>query len=177
MSFLMVRNLATAACEARRCAQETAERGVDQVAVAAEYDHGDPQDREGDQWSVVLVVPLVRYHFGPSTERGNEVHDDTPSAAEESFRLGERRRRDPVIRAFSRERLGRLSMRRSVTPCRPALVNQDRPRRTRRDLKSRTPSTGLGHPSASHQRRRRSKNSRSSAALSPASTPPTVSTR
>jgi hypothetical protein len=44
-------------------------------------------------------------------------------------------------------------------------------------ISSRTPSTGLGHPSASHPCRRLSKNPRSSAALSAASTPPTASTR
>src|SRR3970040_449738 len=42
-------------------------------------------------------------------------------------------------------------------------------------ISSRTPSTGLGHPSANRHRRRLSKNPRSSVALSAASTPPTPS--
>ena len=44
-------------------------------------------------------------------------------------------------------------------------------------ISSRTPSTGLGHPSANRYRRRVSKNSRNSAALSSASTPPRTGTR
>src|SRR5688500_6679903 len=44
-------------------------------------------------------------------------------------------------------------------------------------ISNQTPSTGLGHPSAHRQRRRLSKPPRSSPAPSPASTPPTPSTR
>jgi hypothetical protein len=80
MSFLMVRNLATAACEARRCAQEAAEHGVDQVAVATEDDHGDPQDREGDlEESVVHLkkFPHQRcYRFHKIAERYRDPDHD-----------------------------------------------------------------------------------------------------